>query len=155
MNLVEQILALLYHFLMGQVFALLFSFLSLLTMSFKAWSRTFFYLIFSLNFTFFFYMGLFYINGGMLHFYLFVVFFGSLCLYYRFFYMLLLPLFIYVKRLFRPVRKKLQFAKMKICGIIILLKGKIRRLKRKNEQRENSEKETQKDQLSFEKSSSA
>lgn len=140
MILIEQLKAVVYHLVAGQIFGLLFSFLSLCCMSFSSLFRGILYTFFSLLYTALFYYGLYQINGGVTHFYLAVIFFSGFYLYYHFFYELLLPFFFMVKRFFRPIKIKLSFAKKKICVIMEQQREKRRRLKLKNEQRKKKQK---------------
>lgn len=135
MTLAEQLFAFGYHLIMGQLYAFLFSFLSMLCLSFSSWLRSIVYAVFSLLLTSLFYYGLYHINGGVTHFYLMIIFLTGIYLYYHFFYELLLPLFIFVKKVLKPLEKKIKFAKKKIYGIISSVREKRRRLKQKDEQR--------------------
>lgn len=135
----EQMIALGYHLLAGQLLGFLYSFLSLCCMSFSSGIRTFLYTVFSMLFTLLFYFGLYGINGGVTHIYLLVIFLLGIYLYYYFFYELLLPIFFAIKKLFRPVRKKLHFAKKKTYVIMEKQREKRRRLKLKNEQKKKKE----------------
>ena len=120
MSLYEQMIVLLYHCIVGQVFGLLFSFLSLCLISFKSLFRTICFVLFSLCFTTLYYAGLYFINGGILHFYSFVVLSISFYLYYMFFYEYLISLFLGIKSVFRPIKRKFGIAKRKLYGIIIM-----------------------------------
>lgn len=134
MNLYEQMISLGYHLLTGALFGFFFSFLSLCSMTFPSFFKALLYIFLSMLCTLLFYYGLYCINGGMTHFYLMVIFVWGIYLYYHIFYEMLLPLFIYIKKRFRPIKKKLGFAKKKICAIIEKQREKRRRSKLKNEQ---------------------
>lgn len=140
MILYEQIAAFGYHLLAGQLLGFFYSFLSLCCISFSSGLRMIVYTLFSMFCTVVFYFGLYSINGGVTHFYLIVLFVFSIYLYYHFFYELLLPLFLTAKKLFRPIKKKLGFAKRRIYAIIDRQREKRRRLKLKNEQRKKKQK---------------
>lgn len=140
MNLYEQMISLGYHLLAGAVFGFLFSFLSLCSIAFASVFKAFLYIFFSMFCTLLFYYGLYCINGGMTHFYLMAVFLWGLYLYYHLFYEMLLPLFFYIKKMFRPLKKKLGFAKKEIYAIIEKQREKRRRSKLKNEQRKKKRK---------------
>lgn len=141
MKLYEQMIALGYHLIIGQIYGLFFSFLSICCISVSTWIRMILYSVFSLICTGIYYYGLYKINGGMIHIYLLCISFIGLYLYYHFFYEHLLPFFYIV---IRPIQKKMQFAKKKICAIISRQRDKRRRRAIKNEQK----KKVQKDQLS-------
>lgn len=140
MTLVEQLYSLIYHFISGQVFAFIYSFLSICTLSFTSKNKVFLYSIFTLTFTTLYYYGLFYINGGITNFYLFFIFGLGLFLYYRFFYIILLPIFLKIKQLICSIQKQLFFAKIKIYGIMTAYEKKKRRLSL-NGQRKNTKNE--------------
>lgn len=141
MTLYEQLYSILYHFIMGQVFAFVFSFVSIWTINFKSINKMIHYGIFSCLFTLIYYYGLFHINGGITNIYLGLLFFSGLLLYYNYCYCLILPLFLWIKRLFLPLVKKMSLAKLKIYGIMAKLRERTRRLRRKNEQRKNTKSE--------------
>ena len=134
MNLYEQMISLGYHLIAGTLGGFLFSFLSLCSVSFTSFFKSLLYVFFSMFSTVVFYYGLYCINVGMTHFYLMVVFMWGIYLYYHFFYELLLPLFYYIKKVLRPLKKKLGFAKRKFYVIIKQQREKRRRLRLKNEQ---------------------
>ena len=69
------------------------------------------------------------INGGMLHVYLFIALFISFYIYYSFFYVILIPVFVTFKGFLTPFKRKLDFEKKKIYGIM----KKYRRKGKKNE----------------------
>lgn len=127
MTLIEQLLAIVYHFIMGEVFALLFSFFSLCTLSFRMWGRICWYVSFTLFFTAITYYFLYRMNGGRTHIYFYLLFLVGLIMYYRFFYTSLIPLFLGIKKLFLPVKKKISWVKHQCCVIIKKQGDKIRR----------------------------
>ena len=140
MILYEQMIAFGYHLLAGQLLGFFYSFLALCCISFSSGLRIAVYTLFSMSCTFFFYFGLYTINGGVTHFYLMVLLFLGVYMYYHFFYELLLPVFFMVKKLLRPVKKKLGFAKKRIYVIIKRTREERRRSKLKNEQRKKKHK---------------
>lgn len=127
MTLFEQITSLIYHFIMGQVFALLYSFLSICSLSFQSKSKIILTSIFTMSFTCIYYYGLFQINGGIINIYLGLLFSLGLTLYYHTFYAYLLPIFLKIKKYVQPIRKKLFFAKIKIYDIMSYVRIKRRR----------------------------
>ena len=141
MNLYIQMIALGYHLIIGQIFGLLFSLISICCIALSIGLRTLVYTLFSLICTGIYYYGLYKINGGMIHIYLLCISFIGLYLYYQFFYEHLLPFFYIV---IRPIQKKMRFAKKKICAIMNRQRDKRRRRAIKNEQK----KKVQKNQLS-------
>lgn len=130
-------IALGYHLIVGQLFGLFFSFVSLCCISFSTWIRTLIYSIFSLLCTVLFYYGLYKINGGILHIYLLLLGFVGFYFYYHFFYEMILPFFY---KVLKPVKRKMRFAKNKIYGIINKQRDKRRRKALKNEQKKKVQK---------------
>ena len=65
MILYEQMIALGYHLIIGQIFGLFFSFLSISCISVSTWIRTILYSVFSLICTGIYYYGLYKINNGI------------------------------------------------------------------------------------------
>ena len=110
MRLYEQMIALGYHLIVGQLFGLFFSFLSICCIPLSRWIRIIFYTFFSVLCT---------------------------CLYYYYFYEVLLPIFYIV---IRPFKKQMRFAKNKICVIMNKQRDKRRRKAQKNEQKKNIQK---------------
>lgn len=137
MILYEQMIALGYHLIIGQIFGFFFSFISLCCISLKTYVRTIVYTFFSMICTCIYYYGLYQINGGMLHIYLLVISFIGLYLYYHYFYEWFLPFFYIV---IRPIQKKFRFAKKKICVIINAQRDKRRRKAQKNGQKKKVKK---------------
>ena len=137
MNLYEQMIALGYHLLIGQVFGLFFSFVSICCISFRTGLRTIIYTIFSMICTCLYYYGLYKINGGVIHPYLLGIGFIGFYLYYHFFYEYLLPFFY---KILKPIQKKTRFAKNKIYVIINRQRDKRRRKAIKNEQKKKVQK---------------
>ena len=84
----------------------------------------------------------YFFNGGVLHFYSFVVLSISFYIYYMYFYEHLIPVFLGIKRIFRPLKREIGFAKSKMYGIMIRLRAK-RRYEFKDEQtKKNKENES-------------
>lgn len=142
MILYEQMIALGYHLLVGQIFGFFYSFLSLCCLSFSTFLRLIVYTVFSMCATLLFYYGLYKINGGVTHVYLLVIVLIGIYLYYHFFYECFLPFFYIVKKFFRPIKKKYYFEKTRLCAIINKRRDKRRRKANKNE-RNKSEKKSQ------------
>ena len=138
MKLYEQMIALGYHLIVGQIFGVFFSFLSICCISLSTWIRTILYTIFSLICTSVYYYGLYKINGGILHIYLLMISFLGLYLYYHFFYEQFLPFFYII---LKPIQRKMRFAKKKICVIINAQRDKRRRRAKKNEQKKKVQKD--------------
>lgn len=132
MILYEQMIALGYHLIIGQLFGLFFSFLSIGCISILKWIRVIIYSLFSILCTCIYYYGLYKINKGMIHIYLLCVSFIGLYLYYQFFYELLLPFFYII---INPIHKKMRFAKYKIYVIMRKQRDKRRRKAKKNEKK--------------------
>lgn len=105
MTLYEQMIVLIYHLIVGQLFGLFYSFLSLCTLTCKSFSKTMIYLIYTIISTLIYYYFLFYLNGGQMNAYLFIIGSFSFYIYYSFFYEQLLPIFIYIKNLMKPIKK--------------------------------------------------
>ena len=137
MRLYEQMIALGYHLIVGQLFGLFFSFLSICCIPLSRWIRIIFYTFFSVLCTCLYYYGLYRINGGMIHIYLLLISFLGLYLYYYYFYEVLLPIFYIV---IRPFKKQMRFAKNKICVIMNKQRDKRRRKALKNEQKKKVQK---------------
>ena len=138
MKLYEQMIALGYHLIIGQLFGLFFSMLSICCITVSRWIRMIIYSIFSLICTGIYYYGLYKINGGILHIYLLMISFLGLYLYYHFFYECFLPFFYII---LKPIQRKMRFAKKKIYVIINRQRDKRRRRAKKNEQKKKVQKD--------------
>ena len=138
MSIYEQMIALGYHLLVGQVFGLLFSFLSLCSISFSSFVRCILYTFFSFMMVSIYYFILYQINGGVSHVYLYFSFGISFYMFYHFFYEMLIPIFLEIKRFFRPVKRKMGYAKHRMYGIMKKIKDKGGMIR--NEQRKKKSK---------------
>ncbi len=129
MTLYEQLFALIYHLIVGLLLGFIYSLFSLLFINSSTVFKTLVNTILSIICTCLYYYGLYMINGGMLHVYLFIALFISFYIYYSFFYVILIPVFVTFKGFLTPFKRKLDFEKKKIYGIM----KKYRRKGKKNE----------------------
>ena len=136
MTLVEQLLSLGYHLIVGQLLGLIYSFFSLLLLSQSTLFRTCFMSIVSIVCTCSYYYGLYQINGGMMHIYSFLALGISFYIYYLSFYGILIPAFVRIKRFLLPFKRKMDFVKNKIYVIM----EKRRKIEVKNEQKHKEKK---------------
>lgn len=123
MNLAQQIQILIYHFIGGSCFALIFSFLSLVLLHMRLWGRIVILNIFCLCFTCLFYYGLYQINYGITHLYAWLVFLLGLFLYYQWGYGFFLPFFLFIVKILSFFVQKGRLAKKKMYVIIKNGKG--------------------------------
>lgn len=123
MLLAQQVQALVYHFLGGVCFGILFSFLSLCEIHRKTLTRIVMTCGFSLVFTCFFFYGLYFINGGVTQIYCIILFALGFYLFYAYVYCLFIPLYIRILRLFHPIVHSMRVAKKKMYGIIAIRVG--------------------------------
>ena len=135
MLLPTQIQAILYHFLMGWVYAFGFSFL----ISFVKYLRFpilkgIVEILYHILFTSLMFIGLYKINGGITNIYLICFFILGAFIYFTWYLSVFLQLFTAIRRLLHPFKVKLLVAKSKIIAII-RLPGKIRKRRKANAKR--------------------
>lgn len=135
MLLPTQIQAILYHFLMGWVYAFGFSFL----ISFVKYLRFPIFkgiveILYHILFTSLMFIGLYKINGGITNIYLICFFILGAFIYFTWYLSVFLQLFTAIRRLLHPFKVKLLVAKSKIIAII-RLPGKIRKRRKANAKR--------------------
>ena len=135
MLLPTQIQAILYHFLMGWVYAFGFSFL----ISFVKYLRFPIFkgiveILYHILFTSLMFIGLYKINGGITNIYLICFFILGAFIYFTWYLSVFLQLFTAIRRLLHPFKVKLLVAKSKIIAII-RLPGKIRKRRKANEKK--------------------
>ena len=138
MLLPTQIQAILYHFLMGWVYAFGFSFL----ISFVKYLRFPIFkgiveILYHILFTSLMFIGLYKINGGITNIYLICFFILGAFIYFTWYLSVFLQLFTAIRRLLHPFKVKLLVAKSKIIAII-RLPGKIRKRRKANAKRKKS-----------------
>ena len=143
-----QIQAILYHFIVGWVYALGFSFIiSFVKYIHFPFLKGIIEIIYHLVFTSIMFYGLYHINGGVTNIYLISFFIFGVFIYFIFYLSVFLQVFSIIYRFLYPIHLKLTIAKNKIIDII-KLSIKIRRrrrtdVKRKKKQRkENKKKKT-------------
>lgn len=123
-----QIQSILYHFMMGWMYGLGFSFL----VTFIKYLRFplikgFLEILYHVLFTFLMFYGLYNINGGITNLYLVVIFMIGVLIYYAFYLHVFMGLFSSIKKILRPFLKKLRVVKQKILAIIRVPKKKMQR----------------------------
>lgn len=142
MLLATQIQSILYHFLAGWIFAFGFS---MLTSFKKAFHFTFLKIAMEFLYPILFAAGMFYglyqINGGITNLYLLLTFMIGVIIYYRFYLLVFLQFFTGLKRLLRPLRKKVMLVKSKILGIIKIPIRAYKRRRKNARKKRNQEKE--------------
>ena len=122
-----QIQSILYHFLMGWVYGLGFSFLlNFVKYMHVSFLRGTMEILFHVLFTSLLYYGLYGINGGITNIYLLGFFLLGVMVYYTWYLAVFQQFFFALVKTLRPLRKKLKLVKSKILAIIRLPK-KIRR----------------------------
>lgn len=144
MLLPTQIQAILYHFLMGWVYAFGFSFL----ISFVKYLRFpilkgIVEILYHILFTSLMFIGLYKINGGITNIYLICFFILGAFIYFTWYLSVFLQLFTAIRRLLHPFKVKLLVAKSKIIAII-RLPGKIRKRRKANAKRKKSSRKKRK-----------
>lgn len=121
MLLPTQIQAILFHFLMGWVYALGFSFIiSFLKYLHFTLIKGIIEILYHLIFTCLMFYGLFYINGGIINVYLIAFFMFGIIVYYSLYLNVFLQFFHAIKCVFLPFFRKLRIVKTKIIDIIRL-----------------------------------
>ena len=145
MLLATQVQSILYHFLMGWVFAFGFSMIISFKKAFHfGFLKAAMEFLYPILFSVLMFYGLFHINGGITDFYLILIFLTGVIIYYRFYLSVFLQFFTGIKKLFRPFCRKLLLVKSKILGIIKLpakafqkrRKKNVRKKRRKKKQKE-------------------
>ena len=135
--------SILYHFLMGWVYGLGFSFLlNFVKYVHVSFLRGTMEILFHVLFTSLLYYGLYGINGGITNIYLLGFFLLGVMVYYTWYLAVFQQFFFALVKTLRPLRKKLKLVKSKILAIIRLPK-KIRR-RRINERRSKKNKRKKK-----------
>lgn len=144
MLLATQIQSILYHFLAGWVFAFGFSMLTSFKRAFRfSFIKIILEVLYPVIYSALMFYGLYHINGGITNLYLVVIFFIGVVIYYRFYLLVFLQFFSGIKRLLRPVRKKVMLVKSKILGIIkIPIRAYKRRRKNARKKRDQEKEET-------------
>lgn len=128
MLLPQQIQAILYHVMMGWVYGCTFSFLCSLTVYLRfTLIKGFVEIIYHIGFTLLLFYGLYKINGGITNLYLCVLFIFGVFLYYKWYLPVCMDMFIWFRRLFRPLQKMRKLMNAKFVGIIKKRKAQIRK----------------------------
>lgn len=145
-----QIQAILYHFLMGWIYACGLSFfISFVKHLHFSFMKGFYEICYHLIFTSLMFYGLFKLNKGVSNVYLLGFFILGVIVYISFYQLLFMQFFSGLKNVLRPVKNKLTLAKKRILGIIKLplrivkrryLYAKKRRKNRKNNHQSKKEK---------------
>lgn len=142
MLLAVQIQAILYHFIMGWVYALGFSCLITFMKSFRtAFFKGCMEIVYHVLFTSLIFYGLYCINGGVTNLYLIVIFLSGVIIYYAFYLSVFLDFFVSFKKFLRPFRKNIRVVKKKILAIIKVPKTMLRRRKANVEKRKRAKEE--------------
>lgn len=144
MLLPTQIQAILYHFLMGWVYAFGFSFL----ISFVKYLRFpimkgLMEIVYHILFTFLMFYGLYKINGGITNAYLIVFFLVGILIYYSLYLKVFMQLFSAIKNLIHPLHIKFIVVKKKIIDII-KLPSKFRKRRKADAKRKKQKKRKKK-----------
>ena len=136
MLLPQQIQAILYHLMMGWCYGCTFSFLCSLTvyLRFKL-IKGIAEILFHIAFILLAFHGLYGINGGITNIYLTIIFLFGVLIYYKWYLPVFTGFFRWFIRLFRPVKRKLHLAKMKLIGIIIIRRKKRAKRRAEHEKR--------------------
>lgn len=123
MLLSTQIQVILYAFLLGIGYGILFSFKQYIEMySVSSLHKKEADILFHISFVIVAYYGLYKINGGVSNFYLFLIFFIGIYLYYLLYYDLFLILFRSIIKYLRPLKRKVCFLSIKIYSIMFVCK---------------------------------
>ena len=123
-----QIQSILYHFMMGWMYALGFSFLVTFIKYFRfPLIRSILEILYHILFTSLMFYGLYNINGGITNLYLIVIFGIGVVIFYAFYLRVFVGFFVGIKRILRPFLKKIRVVKKKILAIIRVPKLKIQR----------------------------
>ena len=128
MLLSTQIQAMLYAFLMGIGYGILFSFKQYISMyAISSLHKKVADIIFHIVFIIVAYFGLYKINGGVSNIYLFIIFFIGTYLYYLLYYDLFLKFFSFIMKHFKPLYKKACLLTIKIYSIMFINKERKKR----------------------------
>jgi len=148
MLLPQQVQAILYHLMMGWFYGCTFSFLCSLTVYLRfALLKGLAEIIFHIGFILLAFYGLYGINGGVTDAYLIVIFLLGILIYYKWYLSVFVRFFAWFIHLFRPLKRKLNLAKMKIIGIIRVRRKK-RAKRRAEHEKRKKEKRKQKEAIS-------
>lgn len=148
MLLPQQIQAILFHLMMGWFYGCTFSFLCSLTVYLRfRFLKGITEILFHIGFILLAFYGLYSINGGITNIYLTIIFLFGVLIYYKWYLSVFAPFFAWFIRLFRPVKRKLHLAKMKLIGIIIIRRKK-RAKRRAEHEKRKKEKRKQKEAIS-------
>lgn len=153
MLLPTQIQAILYHFMIGWLYALGFSFLVTFLKYIRfPFIRGLMEIVYHILFTSLMFYGLYHINGGMTNIYLILIFLVGVCIYYAFYLAVFLNFFYRIKRFLQPIRRKIRVVKSKIIAIIRVPRNKMRRRRAnaKEKRRARDERKKQKKKTSDE-----
>lgn len=144
MLLPTQIQAILYHVLMGWVYAFGFSFLiSFVKYLHFPWMKGFMEILYHILFTFLMFYGLYGINGGVTNLYLIGFFLGGAFLYFIIYLPVFMQLFSAIQHLLHPLKVKLAIAKSKIIAII-KIPAKRRKRRKANARKKKSRRKKKK-----------
>lgn len=137
-----QIQSILYHFMMGWMYALLFSFLVTFIkyIGYKV-IKALIEILFHLLYTSLMFYGLYHINGGVTNAYLIAIFVVGILIYQAFYFSVFLESFISIKRILRPIRKNIKVVKNKILAIMEVPKKMKKRRKANVNKRKRAKKE--------------
>lgn len=118
MLLPAQLQALIYHFIIGNIFGFFFSFFSLCTINSSLFIRIIIIDLFVIIFAILSYIGLYFINGGVMQLYCIILIFAGIIFYYSFIYHFFLPLFTRIRRFISHFVNRGRVAKLKMCVIM-------------------------------------
>lgn len=145
MLLPQQIQAILYHFMMGWFYGCTFSFLcSLSTYIRSVFIKTIVELIYHIGFTLLLFEGLYHINGGITNLYLLVIFIIGVCIYYKWYLLIITDISHTLRMFVKPFFKKFAIVKLRILGIINIRLKRLRRSAKhgKEKQKDHEQEET-------------
>lgn len=132
MILSTQIQAMLFAFLMGIGYGVSFSFKQYIVMySVSKKTKAIIDVVFHLVFVLLAYYGLYKINGGVSNIYLFLIFFLAIYLYYTLYYEGFLCFFNWLKKIGKPIYKKVYLLTISIYSIMCVNKERKKRHGRK------------------------
>lgn len=120
MILPQQIQAVILHFLMGVLFALVYSYLSLCLSYCKVLMRSLITSVVCISYTILFYYLLYQVNYGVTQLYCIVIFAVGFLLFYFYLYPLFFKFYLISIQLLKPFIQPFRVAKVKMCGIIPL-----------------------------------
>lgn len=144
MLLSTQIQAILYHFLMGWVYAFGFSFfVTFVKYLCYPLIKAIMEIVYHILFTFLMFYGLYKINGGITNAYLIAFFLLGILIYYSLYLVVFMQLFHAIKKFLHPLLMKFIIVKIRILDII-KLPSKIRKRRRANAKRKKQKKKKKK-----------